>query len=208
MTNYQLSKIMIKTIIIAVMAICLNSALKADTTTYIIEPAESNLVEFTSEAPVEKIVGTTNQITGEINIDPDDLSQPITAWFEVDAASIDTKNRIRNGHMRKNHLHTDKYPKIRYDLKSIEGIEGKFPADQKVEFTATGEFHLHGITKTIQPKITAEYLSSENAFEILAEFQVPLDEYEIPLPQFLILKVANVHELKVKFRATQKQVDH
>jgi len=52
-----------------------------------------------------------------------------------------------------------------------------------------------------------EYLTLSQ-LEILAEFQVPLDEYEIPLPQFLILKVANVHELKVKFRATQKQVDH
>ena len=196
---------MLKINLIAIMPICLSSTLKAAPATYIIEPAKGNLVEFTSEAPVEKIVGTTDQISGELKIDPNDLSQTIAAWFEVDAASLDTKHKIRNGHMRKNHLHTAKYPTNRFDLKSIEGIEGEFPTDQKVKFTATGEFHLHRVTQSIQPKITAEYLSSKNTFEIIAEFQMPLDEYEIPLPQFLILKVATVHEIKVKFRATPKK---
>jgi len=195
---------MLKIKLISVAIIVISSTLIAAPTTYVIEPNKKNIVMFTSEAPVEKIIGTTSEIVGELILDPNDLSKPVTAWFEVDAASINTKNKIRNGHMRKNHLHTDKFPKIRFDLKSLEGLSGKFPAGEKVKFAATGEFHLHGITKTISPKITATYLAVENVFEVIAKFQVPLDDYEIPLPKFLVLKVANVHEIKVKFRATAK----
>jgi len=195
---------MIKIKLIAVTAVFISSTLIAAPTTYVIEPIKKNIVQFTSEAPVKKIIGTTNQIVGELILDPNDLSKPVTAWFEVDATSINTKNKIRNGHMRKNHLHTDKYPKIRFDLKSLEGLSGKFPADEKIKFTANGDFHLHGVTKSIKPKISATYLAAENTFEVIAKFQVPLDDYEIPLPQFLVLKVANVHEIKVKFRATPK----
>ena len=90
---------MIKFISIAISAIFISSTLIAAPKTYIIEPIKKNIVQFTSEAPVEKIVGTTNQIVGELIIDPNDLSKPVTAWFEVDAASINTKNKIRNGHM-------------------------------------------------------------------------------------------------------------
>lgn len=200
----QKRKIMSKLISIVIVAIFVSSALMAAPKTYVIEPIKKNIVQFTSEARVEKIVGTTNQIVGELKVDPNDLSQPISAWFEVDAASINTKNKIRNGHMRDNHLHTGKYPKIRFDLKSVEGLSGKFTNDQKVNFKVTGDFHLHGVTKSIQPAITANYLVAEDTFEIIAKFQVPLSDYEIPLPKFLVLKVSNIHEIKVKFQATAK----
>jgi hypothetical protein len=81
-----------------------------------------NVVEFTSDAPIELIKGHTNNIRGKIQYDDSfvfDAKHPFNITFEVDLASFDTGIALRNDHMRDNFLETSKYPKAVFKAKKI-----------------------------------------------------------------------------------------
>ncbi len=100
-------------------------------------------VSFTSDAPIELIVGKTNKITGKISVDETlDLSKPFTATFDVDLASIDTGIELRNEHMRDNFLETKKFPKATFTVKNQPGVSGVLKDKQKVTIKANGDFFI------------------------------------------------------------------
>ena len=62
----------IQTIIVVLTLIVISaSAFAEGYKFYIDDPMNRNTITFKSEAPLEDIVGTSNQITGYINFDPD-----------------------------------------------------------------------------------------------------------------------------------------
>src|SRR5437870_8336153 len=59
-------------------------------------------VQFATTAPVEDIVGTTNQVTGFVRVDPKNIKGPATsARIDVDVASFKTGIEMRDGGVRK-----------------------------------------------------------------------------------------------------------
>ncbi len=165
--------------------------------TFNIKPGEPNYVIFISKAPLETIKGRTDRITGTLTFDPDNLAGA-SATFEVDMASLDTGNKMRNGHMRENHLHTDKYPASEFVLKEV--IPGTALVSGKtVEFKIKGEFTLHGITKAIEPSVSATWNSDKREVEVVARFDVLLSDFEIPRPQFLVMKLDEKQDIEIHF---------
>src|SRR3990167_3638739 len=83
---------------------------------------ERDNVSFTSDAPIELVVGRTTKIKGEITIDDslDFKKLPPKVSFEVDLARIDTGIPLRNEHMRDNFLETKKYPKAVFVVQQIK----------------------------------------------------------------------------------------
>src|SRR5690606_23312653 len=91
-------------------ALCIGLAGVASAARYEIVPGDPNEVTFVSKAPLETFDGSTKQIRGRIEIDPQALGDSITVEVSVDLASLDTGIELRNQHMRENHLHTEKHP--------------------------------------------------------------------------------------------------
>lgn len=167
-----------------------------------IEPGAPNLVKFTSIAPMETIVGVTDQISGTLNFDPSAMGDSVRAEFTVDIKSLDTDNKIRNNHMRDNHLHTDQFPESSFILRSIGDIPvGKLNHLEPVTFDAQGEFSLHGVTNLIDVKITAIWDEQKKTVETVAIFDIFLASYNIPRPQFLVLKLDEKQSVEIKFTA-------
>ena len=116
-------------------------------------------VSFTSDAPIELIVGRTNKITGKITID-DSLNltkAPTTVSFNVDLSSIDTGIPLRNEHMRDNFLETKKFPTAVFKVIKIMPASPAKLIDQKpLKLMAEGNLSIHGINvkKNIPVKIT------------------------------------------------------
>ncbi len=175
---------------------------RAERTKFILKPGEPNRVMFISKAPLETIEGITDQISGVMTVDPQDLHKNPSAQFEVQMADLDTDNGIRNGHMRDNHLHTDKFPTSSFTLKEIKGLPaGKLPDGQQVSFMAVGDFTLHGVTRTIEPQITAKWDSANNSIDVTAKFTVLLQDYDIPRPKFLFMKLSKEQRVEIDFTA-------
>ena len=174
----------------------------ADAERFEIHPGEKeNQVKFDSHAPLESFDGKTNQVSGLIECDPENLENPVSIRIEVDLASLDTGIKLRNKHMRKNHLETKKYPKAVFTADRIsERSSLSLVAGEPVTFHVTGNFELHGITREVTATVEAT-LNLEGDLEIVSRFDVLLSDYKIKRPRFLLLKLDETQKVTIKVTA-------
>jgi polyisoprenoid-binding protein YceI len=177
----------------------------AATATYTVDdPKGRDVVSFTSDAPVELIVGHTNKVTGTITLDDslDFAKKPLSATFDVDLASIDTGIALRNEHMRDNFLETNKYPKATFKVESAAGSPASVLKDkQTIKVDALGTFSLHGKSMRRHIPVDVTYFkscpSTQGKFEncdliqIKSTFPVPFKDYAINRPQVVFQKLAD-----------------
>jgi len=79
---------------------------------------------------------------GQIHIDE---SQPANSWVEaeVDVATVDTQNEQRDAHLRTaDFFDADTYPTITFKSTKVEAVSGQ-------EYRVTGDFTMHGVTKSV-----------------------------------------------------------
>lgn len=208
-----------------VSALVLVQAADAAPRTFQIGDAKNrDTVSFTSDAPVELIVGRTNAITGKVTIDDTlDLSKPMEATFDVDLNKVDTGIELRNEHMRDNFLETKKYPKATFVLKKIENPQTLKPG-QKATVQATGDFSVHG--KTVSKKVPVEVtyikkcpnteadapMSPAKApgcdlLQLKATFPVAFKDHSIQRPEIVFQKLADTVFVTVAATASSKPTD-
>ncbi len=92
---------------------------------------------------VATVRGYFNKVTAEVELD--DPQDPTTArgTVTVDAASIDTGNEQRDGHLRSaDFLDVEKYPTITFALKAVTGSGS--------DFKVTGDITIKDITKELE----------------------------------------------------------
>ncbi len=193
-----------KKILLLITAISIAATVSGMEKTFTIYTESFQKITFISNAAVESFEGTTNVVSGNIKVDPDNLSSA-TGMCKVDMRTLDTGINLRNTHMRENHLHTKDYPYSVFNLKSIEGASSLKPGE-KVNFTAKGEFELHGVKREIEIPLQAEWSQNTKetpvkgaaeAIHITGEFSVALADYKIPLPQFLFMKLSDTQIVKI-----------
>jgi polyisoprenoid-binding protein YceI len=133
--------------IVAILALCLNTVpAAAATTTYAIDNNHSS-VSFKVRHLVGKVVGRFDDFSGTIVADRDDLTKS-TVDFTINSASIDTDNENRDNHLKTaDFFDVEKFPTIMFKSNKIEKSgEGTF--------TVTGDFTMHGVTKSITVPVT------------------------------------------------------
>ncbi|OGG54797.1 MAG: hypothetical protein A3F84_21800 [Candidatus Handelsmanbacteria bacterium RIFCSPLOWO2_12_FULL_64_10] len=180
-------------------ALAARPALAGPATFHVNDKMGRNVVKFESHAPLETIIGTTNQVVGEIQVDPDNITASPKVSFEVDLASIDTGIQLRNQHMREQYLNTAKYPKITFALDRVDkASQSKLAGGQVIDIDGVGTFTLHGVTRQEPVHVRATYLKESadtrlkmpgNLLRVAASFNLKLSDYKIPIPQMVILKL-------------------
>lgn len=170
---------------------------------------QRDVVSFTSDAPIELIVGNTHAIEGTVTID-DSLNlskKPLEATFSVDLAQIDTGIPLRNEHMRDNFLQTKQYPKATFVLKSLASSAVLKPG-QKTKLTAIGDFTLHGKTVKKTVPVWVTYMKKCPATEakmpgcdllqISTQFPVAfVKDHGVQRPEIVFQKLADTVDVKV-----------
>jgi len=148
-----------------------------------------DVVRFETTAPVEDIVGTTNQVGGFVKGDPKNLKGPATsARVEVDAASFKTGVEMRDGGVRKA-LGAEAHPKAVFVLESIKSAAANEALpNAPVDLTAAGTFELNGIKKPIEVKAKIAYIPKGGPFSrmrpgnfvrVTGSFDIRLDDYAV-----------------------------
>ncbi|HEY9683378.1 MAG TPA: YceI family protein [Oculatellaceae cyanobacterium] len=172
---------------------------------FVVSPS-TDAIKFTSDAPVEVIVGHTNKISGNVTV-LDDLSfdKTFTATFKVDLASIDTGIPLRNEHMRDNFLETKKFPLAVLYVSKVTGDVAAFKDGRPTKTTAEGELTIHGVT--VKREIPVTVTMSEDGhgtrrLSIKSEFPVKLADHNIKRPQVVFSKLADTIFVKVAAQAT------
>lgn len=179
-------------------------ASSARAATFAVEPGRSgNSVTFHSKATMESFDGSTDRVSGQLTVDPDNLAGGIVAHIEVDLASLDTGIAQRNAHMRERHLETDRFPTATLDSVTVVSTSApRLAPGQTVSLEIQGRLDLHGVKRPITAHVDATY-GNDGAGEtihLVARFRVSLEDFAISRPKFLVLKLADVQD--VTFDAT------
>jgi len=158
-----------------------------------------NLVEFTSRATVETIVGITNQIGGYIELNPDDILESPDCYMEVDLRSLKTGIEARDRKMREEFLEVGSFPKATFKLERIIETDGRRLVDQReFELVASGVFFLHGIEKPVRVSLWLTYFRESEVtrarqpgdlLHLVARFDILLSDFGIVIPHTALLKL-------------------
>ncbi|MCB9357653.1 MAG: YceI family protein [Calditrichaeota bacterium] len=179
--------------------------LRAEVTEFLVKTTDARqLIQFVSEAPLEKIVGRTREVRGKVTLDLSNLRNAAKGTITVPLEGLDTGLSLRNQHMRTNHLHTETYPEVQFALKRIVSAD---PADISRGGTASvlleGELTLHGVARVYEILGTLSYDQPSGKLRVLCEWPISLAEHEIPRPAFLFMRLSDTQEITVDIELTQ-----
>lgn len=112
----------------------------AQAKTWKVDPVHSS-VSFKVRHLFSKVPGQFNDFSGTIHFDPK-KPEAASVEAEVQAASIDTDNEKRDGHLKSaDFFEVETYPTITFKSTEVK------PGDDGIE--VTGDFTMHGVTKPV-----------------------------------------------------------
>lgn len=129
---------------------------------YVADPMGRNAVTFKSEAPLEDIVGTSNQLTGYVVFDPAELSKGARGELSVPVASLRTGIPLRDEHLRgSDWLDASAQPNITFVIENVKDARVvKSSADARTyDITLAGVLSIHGQTRKVEAPARVTYLS-------------------------------------------------
>jgi len=110
--------------------------------TYVLDPAHTRIGFVARHAMVTKVRGQFNEFEGSAVVDADDFTRS-TAQLTIQAASIDTRNEQRDGHLRSNDfLALEDYPQITFVSTGVRQTG-------ETSLELTGDLTIKGVTNTI-----------------------------------------------------------
>jgi polyisoprenoid-binding protein YceI len=187
---------------------------------YIDDPAGRNSASFTSEAPLESIVGTTNQVFGYVAFDPDNPTRGGKGVVKVPVASINTGIPLRDEHLRSaGWLDAEKHPHIEFEIhsaKEVKKVNARGGAET-YDLTLVGTFHLHGQSKGMEIPARISYLKESEKTKAFAPgdllrgtatFEVSLADFGVTGPKGMEIigsKVGESPSVQVHFTASSKK---
>jgi polyisoprenoid-binding protein YceI len=109
---------------------------------YAIDPAHSRIGFVARHAMVTKVRGSFNEFEGTGYFDAEDPARS-NLRLVITAASIDTRNADRDGHLRSNDFFDmERYPQIAFTSTSVEQVDDGL-------FRVHGDLEIKGVTKPV-----------------------------------------------------------
>ncbi len=159
-----------------------------------IVPAESEarfiIDEVLNNAP-KTVVGTTNQLAGEIAVDPQDPSKTRVGTIQVNARTLTTDSEFRNRAIKNRILSTDQYEFITFTPTQITGLPSTGAVGQTYSFQIVGDLTIRDVTKQVTFDVTATP-TSETRLEGTAQTTMRYADWGITIPQ--VRQVASVSD--------------
>ncbi len=118
------------------------------TKTYVIDPKHSS-VDFTvRHLVISKVRGQFRVVAGKVQLA--DSAIPVSVAAEIEAASIDTREEQRDGHLRSaDFLDAETYPTLTFASTQVT-------PKSATAFTLTGDLTLHGVTRSVSLEAEVE----------------------------------------------------
>lgn len=154
-----------------------------------------NRIRFTSDAPLETMVGSSSSVSGSFSVDPANLASA-SGTIEVPIASLRTGIDLRDEHLRSDAwLDAGHHPNARFELTGVSGATSLTPG-QEQRVTLRGRFTLHGRTHDVSATARVTWVADAsgaggNTVNVRARFAVRLTDYGVSVPEVVRLKVAN-----------------
>jgi polyisoprenoid-binding protein YceI len=109
---------------------------------YTLDPTHSRIGFVARHAMVTKVRGSFNEVEGSGYFDAEDPTKS-RATLTIQAASIDTRNADRDGHLRSNDFFDmEQYPEITFVSTKVEPLASG-------SYRVTGDLTIKGVTKPV-----------------------------------------------------------
>lgn len=151
--------------------------------------AKDGVISFFSEAPMEDIKAINNKVSAVYDNDTKQLV------FQLDIKNFIFPKALMQEHFNENYLESDIYPK------SI--FKGKVVSQEGENTIVEGSLTIHGKTNKI--KVEGILKQEKKAVNILVEFIVKLEDYDIEIPTIVMYKIAEEIEVKVNIALKEKE---
>lgn len=161
---------------------------------YRIVPEESKVSFTLSEElrgqPVQ-VVGESNQVAGELAVNPSDLATAQVGVVQVNARTFATDSGQRDRAIRNFILSTDSYEFITFTPKEIQGLSGSGATGQPFTFKIAGDLTIRDVTR---PAVFDATVQAESAERLTgsATAVVNRSDFNLTIPN--VPFVANVGE--------------
>jgi polyisoprenoid-binding protein YceI len=137
------------------------------------------------------VVGTTDQVAGQIAVDRSDLSATQVGIIQVNARTLVTDNDFRNRAINNEILNTDEHEFITFTPTAINGLPDSVDIGETVNFTIVGDLTIRDITNEATFNVEAT-LVSDTELVGTASTIVSRTDYNLIIPS--VPNVANVEE--------------
>ena len=165
-----------------------------------------NLATVQSDTAVEKFVGRTSKVTGEIRFDPS--AKTGGGVITVDGASIQTGNGGRDGHMRSaDWMNFEKFPQIRFEALKATNTSGD-------QYNVAGKLSMSGQTRDVTASATLRFLPTSeqtkqlgyqgDVVNLRATLTVKLSEFGIKAATSSGGSVADAQRIQINVFASNK----
>lgn len=151
----------------------------------------NGVISFRSEAPLELIRASSNQLYGVLDNRKRNFS------FKIPIRTFQGFNSpLQKEHFNENYMETEKFPEASFKGKIIEDYD--LSRDGTYEVRAKGLLTIHGISQ--ERIIKSNVVVKNNKISVTSNFTVLLSDHNIPIPIVVYKKLAN--EIKVEASIT------
>jgi polyisoprenoid-binding protein YceI len=159
---------------------------------YQILPADSK-VSFTIDEVLSgqpnTVVGTTDQVAGQIAWDPSDPAGAQIGTIQVDARTLATDNSLRNRTIKNRILDTNTHEYITFAPKHLTGLPSQISFGTSYTFRIVGDLTIKNVTKEVSFDATVTPADASK-LEGSASATILYKDFEIAIPQ--VPRVAGV----------------
>ncbi len=146
-------------------------------------------IRFYSDAPLEKIEATNNQVNAALNTSTGEFA------FKVLTKSFVFEKALMQEHFNENFMESDKYPLSTFNGKITNLKDINFSKDGTYNATVEGDLTIHGVTQKVKETGTIEVKSGTSRAK--STFNVLLKDYNIKLPDMVFNKVSETIQINV-----------
>jgi polyisoprenoid-binding protein YceI len=146
--------------------------------------------EVLNDAP-KTVIGTTDQVAGEIAINPQDPTQTRVGVIQIDARALTTDNDFRNRAIKNQILETDQYEYVTFTPTKLVGLPQTGAVGTLYTFQIVGDLTIRDVTKPVTFDVTAT-AAAGSRIEGTATATIAYADYGISIPQ--VRQVASVDD--------------
>lgn len=151
-----------------------------------------------------RVVGTTDQVAGQVTLDPDDLGATSFSPIMINARTFITdsvqRDRAIRGPVILNSA-SDQFELITFDVTAVEGLGGTASVGESLRFVITGDLTIRDVTREVAFDVEAT-LADEVTIEGSATARVTRDEFGIGIPNVpFVADVSDEVEITLDFVA-------
>lgn len=174
---------------------------------FTIVPAESEarfLIDEVLRGQPKTVVGVTNQVAGELAVDPANPTGAVVGPVVVNARTLVTDNNFRNNAIKNRILLTNTYEFVTFEPTTIRGLPTTVTIGQPFEFEIEGNLTITDETRTVVFAVTVTPVSPER-IEGLARTTILWRDFGLFIPDSpSVDTVADEVTLELEFVAVPK----